>query len=260
MNLVDVHCHLQHENYKGKLDELIQRSKEAGVKAIICSGVNRPTNEQALELSKKYDIVNCTMGLYPIELLGLGPDAPGLRSQKNMELDTEFEYIKKNKDSIVGIGEVGMDYYWDKEQHSTQREHFSKIIEFVEKLKKPIVIHSRKAEQECIDMLESSSIKKVLMHCFSAKKGQMKRVRDNGWYASIPPIVVKLQHFETLIDIMPINQLLTETDAPWLSPDREKMNEPAYVIESIKKIATIKGLDEQETANMIFKNYMDLFG
>src|SRR3989344_1031990 len=101
MILVDDHCHLMHELYKGKLDEVIERAKKSGVKAIICSGVNVPTNREALEIAKKYaPLVRASLGIYPIDALGLAPDESGLSRQKGpIDLDAEFDFIKKNKDN-----------------------------------------------------------------------------------------------------------------------------------------------------------------
>lgn len=258
--LVDVHCHLNHELFKNDIDDVIKRSREKGVKAIICSGVNHPTNLQALELSKKYDIVKCTLGLYPIDLLGLMPDETGLARQINpINLDEEFEFIKKNKNNIVGVGECGLDFHWDKKFHEKQKENFSKIISFVEKLGKPIVIHSRKAEPDVLEMLQSSKLKKVVLHCFEGRKHIVKSAIDSGYSFSIPCNIIKLQHFQSLVERAPIQQLLTETDAPWLSPFPGIRNEPANVIESVKKIAEIKKITAEETENLIFMNYQRMF-
>lgn len=258
--LVDVHCHLTHELFKKDLDEVIQRAKSAGVKAIVCSGVNHPTNLEALELAKKYDIIKCTLGLYPIDLLGLMPDETGLTRQlEPIPLEEEFEFIKKNKENIAGVGECGLDFHWDKEQHDKQKENFQKIIGFAEKLNKPIVIHSRKAEGDIIEMLQSSTLKKVVLHCFEGRKHIIKKAIDMNYSFSIPCSILKMQHFQLLVEAAPIQQLLTETDAPWLSPFPGKRNEPANVIETVKKIAEIKVLSLEETQNLIFMNYQRMF-
>jgi len=129
----------------------------------------------------------------------------------------------------------------------------------VERIKKPIVIHSRKAELECIEMLESSKIKKIVMHSFGGKKSLIKRAADLGFSFSIPPVITRLQHFETLVGMVDISQLLTETDAPYLSPYAGERNEPAFVKETIKKIAEIKNMTEDDVANVIYMNYTNVF-
>ena len=264
MNLIDVHCHLNHKEFKADLDEVIKRAKKAGVKRIITSGVNPPANKEVLAIAERFpDIVRVSLGIYPIDALGLGADATGLpRQTVPIKLDEEFKFIEENKDKIAAIGEVGMDFHWDKEHHEQQKVNFRKIIQFAIKINKPIIIHSRKAEKECIDILEEEIKNKeipVVMHCFSGNKKLIKRASDLGYCFSIPPNIIKLQHFQTLAEIVPLTQLFTETDAPWLSPFPEKKNEPAFVKEAIPIIAKMKNLSEENTAEQIWKNYNKVF-
>jgi len=264
MNLVDVHCHLNHALYKPETDEIIKRAKKVGVKAIVCSGVNPPANREILKLAEKYPkIVKVSLGIYPIDALGLSEGDTGLPRQPiAIDLEEEFVFIKKNKDKIAAIGEIGMDFHWDKDHHTQQEENFRKIIQFAISINKPIVIHSRKAEKECIDVLEQEVKNKeipVIMHCFSGNKNLIKRARDLEHYFSIPANIVKLQHFQTLVELVPIEQLFTETDGPWLSPYTDRKNEPAFVVETIKKIAEIKKITPEEAADQIWKNYQKVF-
>ncbi len=263
LNLVDVHCHLNHQLFQSDLDEVLKRAEKAGVKAVIVSGVNPPANREVLELAKKSKLIKVSLGIYPIDALGLSEGETGLpRHPEKIDLEEEFKFIEKNKDKIVAVGEVGLDFHWDKEYHEQQMENFRRIICFVKTIKKPIVIHSRKAEKECIDLLEEEIRNKeipVIMHCFSGNKKLIQRAAGLGYYFSIPPNIVKLQHFQTLVDMVPIGQLLTETDAPWLSPFSDRKNEPAFVIETIKKISEIKHLSIEETAEKIWENYLRIF-
>ncbi|MCK4589832.1 MAG: TatD family hydrolase [Nanoarchaeota archaeon] len=263
--IVDVHCHLNHEQFKKDLDQVIERAKQAGVKAIVCSGINHPANEEVLEIAKKYDIVHASLGLYPIDLLGLGPDEVGItRQMGKIDLQEELDFIKKHKKDIVGIGECGLDYHWSKkpEEHKQQQKNFQKIIEFTEKIKLPLIVHSRRAEVDTFDLLESSKLKKekVILHMFEARKHIIKKAIDNNYKFSIPTAIVKLQHFQTMAEIVPLQQLLTETDAPWLSPYPEnRRNEPAFIVETIKKMAEIKKLPKEEIENQIYNNFKKTF-
>ena len=133
------------------------------------------------------------------------------------------------------------------------------MIKLAEELKKPIVVHSRKAELKCIEMLESSKNKKIIMHCFSGKKSLIKRIEDNGWFLTIPTIVVRGFQFQDIAKNVPITQLFCETDSPYLSPYKEQMNEPAFVIESYNKIAELKNMDVNEVINNIYMNWQRLF-
>ncbi|MBD3361250.1 hypothetical protein GF358_00500 [Candidatus Woesearchaeota archaeon] len=264
MNLVDIHCHLNHDRFKDDLDEVVENAKKAGVKVIITSGVNVPTNREVLKLAEKYDIVKCTLGIYPIDALNIQIDAldeVGLtRQAEPFDVDKELEFIRKNKSKIVGIGECGMDFKYLKDHEKQQRTNFQKVIDTAEKIKKPIIVHTRSAELACVEMLESSNLKKVILHSFGGRKSVIKRAADLGYSFSIPPVIKRLQHFETVTSLVNINKLLTETDAPWLSPVKLQRNEPANVVWSIKKIAEIKKFNEQETADSIFLNYQRMFG
>lgn len=262
MNLIDVHCHLTHEKFKKDLDEVIEKAKKTGVKAIICSGVNPEDNKKVLEIAKKYDIVKASLGIYPVDALGLTSDDTGLtRHEGKINLEKEFEFFKKNKKEIISIGEVGLDYYWNKEEkiHKEMKENFQKIIEFCEKENMPIIIHSRKAEKDCIDLLEKSNLKKVVLHCFSGNKKLIQRASDLDFNFSIPCIIEKLQHFQMLVEMVNTGQLLTETDAPWLSPILGERNEPANIKKTVEKIAEIKKITVEECANNIFMNYQRIF-
>jgi len=257
--LVDVHCHLTHEKLKNRIPELIKNAKEKGVSAIITSGVNVPTNREVLELTKKYDIIKCSLGLYPIDLLGIQTDEVGLtRQTQKFDLDKELKFIEENKNKILAVGECGLDFHWDKEHHDEQKRNFEKIVNFVKKLNKPIIIHSRKAEIECVEILEKSGIKNVLLHMFEGRKNLIKKAAELGYYFTVPTNILKSQHFQMLVEMVNLDKLLTETDAPWMSPNSEP-NEPANVSKSIKKIAEIKKMDIKETEKAIYMNYQRLF-
>lgn len=264
MNLVDVHCHLNHKLFQNDLEEVLKRAKEAGVKVMICSGVNSVANREVLKLAEKYPRIKASLGLYPIDALGLSEGETGLpRQPQPINLEEEFAFIKKNKDKIIAIGEIGMDFHWDKTHHDQQRENFRKILRFAKSIHKPAIIHSREAEKECLEVLQEEIKNKeipIINHCFSGKKALIKWGAQLGHYFSIPPNIYKSQQFQTVAGIVDLKQLLTETDSPWLSPYKEQKNEPALVMESIKKIAEIKKISEEETAQVIWENYLRIFG
>jgi TatD DNase family protein len=254
MILVDIHCHIDFEDYAKDLDKLIPKWQKLGVKAIINHGVDVAGNRRTLELSKKYDVVKPAFGFYPVHCTEVS----------EAKFDEELEWIRKQKP--IAIGEVGLDYmkgddnpHGDKHK-DVMKKCFEKFISLAEKRKLPLVAHSRKAELDVIEMLESSKLKKVVMHCFTGRKHLVKRIIDNGWSLSIPCVVVKLQQFQDNVKLAPLSQLLTETDCPYLSPYPDiRRNEPAFVIETIKKIAQIKKMDQDEVANNIFMNYQKMF-
>ena len=256
--LIDIHTHLDHPLVVERLDKIILSAEKAGLKHIITNGINPETNRKCLELSKKYDIVECGMGIYPRTALKReieNDDYP--IGNDDFDIDEEIKFIKKNKNNIKAISEVGLDFVNGEDKQ--QIDDFQKMIKLAEKLKKPIVVHSRKAEQKCVEMLESSSAK-IVMHCFCGKKSLVKKISDNGWFITVPTTVVRAQQFQEIVKNVPLSQLFCETDSPFLSPFREKLNEPAFVAESYKKIAEIKGMELKEVVNNIYMNWQNLFG
>lgn len=265
MKLVDVHAHLNHKQFEKDLPAVLERARKAGVVKIICAGVNPPTNREVLAIAKKYPgFVECSFGIYPIDALNVKVEAfdeVGLRQTENFEVDAELDWIRKNRDACVAVGEAGLDYKWVKEPDliKKMKENFQKVVELCERIKKPLIVHSRRAEDDCVAMVESSTLKRVNFHCFEGRKSLLRKVDDKGWSCSIPAVIMRLQHFETVVQTLNINNLLTETDAPWLSPVPRERNEPANVGQTIKRIATLKGFTEEEVANNIFMNYQRMF-
>lgn len=254
MELVDVHCHLDETFYKDDIDEVIKRCKENNCLAFPV-GVDPETNRYVLKLKEKYpDTIFPCLGIYP-------RDALTVETNENFDydIDKEIKFIEENKDKIVAIGEVGMDFKNGKNEKQQEKE-FRKMIELAMKLDKPLVIHSRKAEKKVIDILEEYKFRKIVMHCFGGKHSQVKRIRENKWYFSIPTNIVRDQHFQKLVKETPMMLLLTETDSPFLSPFRNEKNQPINVIETIKKIAEIKRLPEKDVATIIRRNTKILFG
>lgn len=257
--LIDVHCHLDHRDFHKDLAAVVERARAAGVKVIITNGINPETNRISLELAKRFDIVRPAMGIYPIDALQnevKSMDYP--MELKPFDVDEELAFIEQHQQDIVAIGEVGLDFQ-SGDQKEMQKDVFQKLIELARKLNKPLIVHSRKAETDCVDILQSSSLKKVVLHYFNGNFKLVKRAADNNWYFSIPTNIVRSEHFQKIVKEVDLSRLLTETDAPFLSPFRGERNEPAFVAEVAKKIAEIKGMEEKEVKNNIFLNYERLF-
>ena len=243
--LVDIHAHLHFKEFENDLDDVIERARKAGVTTIINSGTSSESNKLSMELSKKYDIVKPSFSLYPIKTLSLN-------------VEKELEYIKKNKNNIIAIGEVGLDYQ-ESEDRKMQKEIFIKIIELAEKIKKPLILHTRKAEADVLEILESAKIKNAILHCFSGNMKLVNKAHDLGCYFSIPPVIARLEHFHSLVKLIPSTRLLTETDSPYLSPIKEKRNEPANVKKSVEEISKIKKIEYEEAEKIIFSNFQKIF-
>ncbi|MBD3313211.1 YchF/TatD family DNA exonuclease [Candidatus Woesearchaeota archaeon] len=252
MGLIDLHCHLDFRQFRDDLDEVIARAKKAGVELILQNGVNPESNRKSLEIAERYkDVVRPALGIHPTDAVRMSDEA----------IDAELDFIEKNKEMIAALGEVGIDHHWIKEadQRKKQAECFQKIIDLAERIRKPIIVHSWDADQETVEMLQSSNAKKVVMHCFTGKPEIAKQAEDEGHYFTISTNIVKSKQFRKLAKRIPMERLFTETDAPFMSPFQGKRNEPAFVAEAVRKIAEIRKIGEKEVADQISNNYDLLF-
>lgn len=248
-----MHAHLHLPDFNSDLDNVIQRAEQAGVKAIITNGLNIKSNKLALKLSDKFKIIKPALGIHPTEINKVA-DIQNIET----EFADQFKHILENKEKIVAVGEIGLDFKFSNAQ-SKQIALFQKLIELAKKINKPIIVHSRNAEKEVIDILESLSIKDVVLHCFCGKFKFVKRGIDNGWFFSIPANINRSLQFQDLAKKVPLSQLLTETDSPLLSPNPGQRNDPSNILHSVKKIAELRKLKKEYVALNIYQNYQQLF-
>ena len=251
---IDIHAHLDFPQIYPNLDNIIGNAKKTDVKIILSNGVDKETNRLTLKIAEKYPEVKACLGFYP-------PDAWNTESGKEFnetEFNEELKFIKKNKDKITAIGEIGMDYKNGKDK-VLQKKVFTSLIRLAKELDKPVIVHSRKAEEDVINILEEEKTRKVVMHCFCGKKNLIEKASKLGYYFSVPANVVRAENIQGIVKKVPLSQLFAETDSPFLSPFKEKQNEPAFIVESYKKIAEIKELTLEEVKNNIFMNWQRLF-
>ena len=247
MIFADVHCHL---DLCKNIPEIIARARANNIKAMISNGLNPKSNREVLELAGKHKEVRAALGIYPIDALSLN----------DFEIEKELKFIMTQRKNVLAIGEVGMDFKNGKEQADRQTYIFKKIISFAREIEKPLIIHSRKSEEESIKILEDAGAKKVIMHCFSGKKKAVEKICANGWFLTIPTSVVYNKQFMDIAKEVPLGHLLCETDSPFLHPFKEKNNEPFLVIESYKMIAKLKEIPLEDVSRMIALNYKKIFG
>ena len=258
--LIDVHAHLTHPRYED-VEKVIERCRKNKV-IVVNNGLNPSTNRSCLELARKHpEVIKAALGVYPIDGLNIqDPEKFGIeRDMEKVDIDAEIEFIKKNKKDVSAIGEVGIDYKFVKDKNKEQAENLMKFVELAEKLKVPIIVHSRGAEKDVIDLLETSKSKKIIMHFFSGSMKLVKRIEDNGWFISIPCAIDRSQQYQMIAERLNINQIFTETDSPYAPPAGEEINEPSFVKNSIKFIAKIKKMNEEEVEKNIFMNFQKTF-
>ncbi|MBI4448383.1 TatD family hydrolase [Candidatus Woesearchaeota archaeon] len=243
---VDVHTHLADPIFEKDLGEVIDSAKKIGLVNIISNGVSIETNRLTLEISKKFDIVKPALGLHPFLIKDLSLE----------EIEKEIEFIKKN--SPIAIGEVGLDFSQGIDEKK-QKAVFEKFLGLAEKLKVPTIIHSRKAEKDVFEILQTTKLKKVIMHCFTGKLNLAKKLEDAGFSFSIPPIINHATQFQRLVEEIRLTSVLSESDAPVLSPEKGKRNEPKSVKIVVEKIAEIKKITFEEAQKIVFINFKKMF-
>ena len=242
---IDTHCHLDRTK---SLKKVVENARKARVGIMVSNGNDPKSNRKVLKMAEEFEEIKSALGFYPLDALEV----------KDSEIDKEIKFIKENKNSIVAIGEVGIDFKETREDDK-QKKNFQKFVDLAKEIDKVIIVHSRKAEEQCLEILEKSKMKKVIMHCFSGKKKYIERIKDNGWYITIPSSVKYNEQFQLFVEMMPIEYILCETDSPFLHPDRQEENEPANVVESYKKISKIKKIKLKEVEERVEKNFKKLF-
>jgi len=242
----DIHCHLATRDFERDLSLIIDRAKKAGLKFCIAVGTNARDNLETLDIARRFSFVKPAIGIYPQEAEQLDDD----------ELEALVDFIGKNKEKICGIGEVGLDYKntSDKILIDKQKRIFERMIGLSEKTKLPLIIHSRKAENDAFDMVKSSNAKNAVFHCFMGNLSVAKKISDAGHFVSVPTNVVFNSLVQEIAREIDINSLVVETDSPFLSPFRGKRNEPAFVVEAVKKIALLKKIKLEDAEEIIFQN------
>ncbi|HEK9103433.1 TatD family hydrolase [Bacillus pfraonensis] len=252
--LFDTHSHLNAEQFEEDLQEVIVRMKEVGVSYTVVVGFDEGTIKKAMELAETYDFIYAAVGWHPV-------DAIDMREEHLVWLEELAAHPK-----VVALGEMGLDYHWDKSPKEVQKEVFRKQIQLAKKVNLPIIIHNRDATQDIVDILEEENAAEVggIMHCFSGSVEVAKQCIDMNFLISLGgPVTFKnaKKPKEVAMEI-PMEKLLIETDCPYLTPHpfRGKRNEPSYVKLVAEEIANLKGISYEEVAKVTTENAKSLFG
>lgn len=244
--MIDVHAHMCWESYGKDIEEIILRCKQE-LAGVVASSARYEEGLKVLSLAEKHpNFIFPSIGFHPVE----GGDNPG----------RIMKMIMSNKERIVGIGEVGLDYHWEKdpEKRKIQRERFSKFIDLAEKLSKPLVIHSWDAERECFDMVKDSDVKCVF-HCFGGKRDLAREISSKGFYISISTMVLSSKNVRKVAKDVPMNRLLLETDSPFLSPNKNERNYPWNIKLSAEKIAGLRKISKEDVLEAAKRNAIEVF-
>ncbi len=254
MIFFDSHFHLYDDKYGNEQDEIIKNAKDNGVKYMVNIGLDEETSKIIIQQSNKYEGLYCAIGMYP-------------EYCNDDEIDLSFieKLYKDNKNFIVALGEIGLDYHGEVVNKENQKKHFIEQIEIANKLDLPICIHNRDADMDMLEILKSHKVNKgFVMHCFSSSLEIAKEIIKLGGYISIAgPVTFK--NARSLIDIarfVPLDKLLIETDAPYLCPEplRGRRNEPANVRFTAQKIADLKEMSLEKFAEATTENAKRFYG
>jgi len=244
---VDAHCHLDDRSFDNDRDDVVGRARDV---LILCASQEPSSSSKVLSLAERYPNVRACLGLHP-------EFVPNLTDR---EIEDEVDFIGRSADRIVAISEIGLDYHWirDEVQINRTREVFRTMLDLAARLRLPIIVHSRDAAG---DVLRAVSQFKgpVILHSFPGSREEIEVAISRGHYLSVAPSIYRSEQKQELVQIAPIEQLLTETDAPVLGIDRKERNEPIGVIKVVAKIAELKGEDDQCIREALMKNFRKIF-
>ncbi len=255
--LVDTHCHLDYFNQPGEEAQVVERARLAGVKTLVTIGVTLKQSQQAIDIAEKYDNVWACVGIHPNHAADELPvPAP----------EVIAEMAKHPK--VIGIGESGLDYFYDKAPKDVQDQNFRANIRAAQLSGLPLAIHARDADDDIIRILREERAGggdfNFLLHCFSSTRQLAEAAVAMGGYISFSGILTfpKSLELREIAADMPLERLLVETDSPYLAPVpfRGKRNEPAYTVHTAKVLGEIKGLSPDAMAELTTRNFRTLYG
>jgi TatD DNase family protein len=247
--ITDTHAHLCDPVFEQDRKDVLERAARAGVEKIICVGENISDAKRNLELAEKYRALLPAAGLYP----------------SCLDISRAHEivgFIKENREKIVAIGEVGLDYWIVKEEpgREIQKEIFGMFIRLSRETGLPINVHSRSAGRQALELLMNGNADKAQLHAFDGKAGTAWPASEAGFFFSIPPSLVRSRQKQKLVRQLPLSCLLIESDSPALGPCQGERNEPANTLVVVRAIAEIKGIAENEVIEITAENTKRLYG
>lgn len=254
MELIDTHCHLGFEQFNNCVDEVIERSRSAGVTSWITVGTSPDENRKAIKLAERFDNMYAAVGIHP-----------HYADNATAEDISRLKELAQGK-KTVAIGETGLDFHDGSSSHLAQKRLFAQQLQIARELKLPVIIHSRDAFDETLDVLEQSGEGiKAVFHCFSGSAQDAAVVLERGFYISFTGVITfkNAEPNRSAARIVPLERLMIETDCPYLSPEpkrNQKINEPAFLIHTALKLAELKGMDLENLAGELTRTTKGFFG
>ena len=251
--MIDTHCHIDFKDYDSDRDEVIKRAQDK-LDLIIASGFNKESNQNVLNLSKEYKgFIFPTFGFHPVSS----------QNSTDEELKDAQNHLINNLDDIVAIGEVGMDFFYvtDKTLRERQQEIFTSFLSLANEHEVPIVMHVRDCEKKAVNIIEDfDDIPYFVFHCYGGSLKTAKRIMNReNCFMSFSTMLCYSKHHQDLIEKIDLDYVLTETDSPYLAITKEERNEPANVVNAVKKIAEIKEMDLNTVDEITTANARKIF-
>ncbi|MBU5682429.1 MAG: TatD family hydrolase [Candidatus Aenigmatarchaeota archaeon] len=250
--MIDIHCHLSTKTFNKNYNPLVNKIEEykKHLKAIIDSATNFEDAKHSIQLSEKYkNFVFSSLGLHPIEAI----------NYTEKEIDEYLEFIYQNRDKIVAIGEIGLDYYWIKESEKIKKsiEVFKRFIEISKDIKKPIILHARLAIEDVFKIIVNEDVKSAVFHFFDGKIKTAKEIIKENYFISINNQVYKNPAIQNVAKEIPLEFLVTETDSPWCGIGKE-INEPTNIKICLEYISKLKNISLETVEKTIDENIIRL--
>lgn len=247
--LIDTHTHLYDDSFDADRAAVVERARNAGVKRIVTVSETLADAQKNLALARLHPAILPAAGLYPIHL--------------DWELALELHaFIRKHRNLLVAIGEVGLDYWMvkDDDGRELQKQIFLSFIKLSLELDLPLNVHSRSAGRKAVELLLQNGARKVQLHAFDGKAGTTPAAVESGYFFSIPPSIVRSRQKQKLVRRLPLSSILLETDSPVLGPAPAQRNEPANIVLVVDAIAAIKNISSADVADAVYENTLRLYG
>lgn len=259
---IDVHCHLTYDALLNQLPELVVRLDQAQFGAVVVNGLEPKSNRKVLQMAKDYPLLKAALGIYPLNAAAeFCKDLPFEVASFDIAEELAFIRAEAMAGRLIAIGECGLDGYWiDEASFAQQEQVFCQLVEIAVEAGIPVIIHSRKREQRAFEIMADFNYDKVVYHCYGGKvKLAARMVEQHNWCFSIPAISTKNEAFRKMLSSFPVENLLTETDSPYLPPEKGEVNTPMSVIQTIDHMASLRDMTPEQARQTLYDNYQRLF-
>jgi len=261
---VDIHTHLTHERFASDVEDVIARAGAAGLGAVVVNGLEPESNRAILRMAETHPVVRPALGIYPIDAVcHLLPEDFTLDVAR-FDVDAEIAFIEKMAAAgrLTAVGECGLDAHWVGEDTFAEQERvFEALVDVAMRHDLPVVIHTRKREVRSAEILRHLGATRVDFHCYGGKvKNALRWAQEDGWWFSIPANARRSESFTKMLERLPEERILTETDAPYMSPQPGVRSEPANVVGTVAYLAELRGWSEDEARERVWRNFEALIG